>query len=646
VILGLLSLVAISPVGHAIAIIGMISLIGLPIAFLVIAIPTLFLLTLAGHLTWEAWSKLRAGHRRTALAFAIALLAMVDFFVFRAWRVNAWLDRSVASLVEQDVDTMAPSGPVGALALLRTVRGSFENDTLCDDLCRRLLLTRSAQQVLALTLEAKVNPRDVLGAPWPAEEPPGSLSGTAWRLERRDHCPDAPLKSQRLVKLAEPDRPKGVAFVPPVSTEQLMRLAIAGGNCLIGEPASLERADAMLAYGDIHWPASTFSAGYEAWTDTVGAWRLGFWSRREGFLVRTYQRTSVRWQRLPGAFIPWLENGPELRTANGWVRNTAWLNRSRFEDEPPVAVFMIDRLGLELRPSVTTETGEAATPQASLRSEQAKAVERILASKGAPTQTEIQVITDYLDGIGSPFSQRANEAGSVDARRVLKLLQDQRFPLPSSVVGAVRFAATSEPLLADASASALAGRLAQLPPPPLENRARESWNAQVGATSSALAQLPGPAVQPHRAVALDLMQDRERRAVARNFLSRLDLFGPGIAPDVFAMMDDAAELRDPKTRELSHLRYSWLDVWRAGAQSLCRLAPQMPEGLADLRSRVHALVLSKANVGDVTVVAAMLRMGATQDDIRATLAVDPGNEQARRSFDFTMRRAERDDACR
>jgi hypothetical protein len=93
------------------------------------------------------------------------------------------------------------------------------------------------------------------------------------------------------------------------------------------------------------------------------------------------------------------------------------------------------------------------------------------------------------------------------------------------------------------------------------------------------------------------------------------------------MMDDATGLRDPKAGELNHLRRSWLDVWRAGAQSICRLARQIPESLGDLRSRVHALVLSKTNVGDVTVVAAMLRMGATVDDIRATLAVDPGNDK-------------------
>ena len=646
--LGLLALVAASPIGQVIAVVGMISVIGLPIAFIVIAIPAIFLVALAAELAWETWTSFRAGRHKAALAFAVALLAMGNLFVFRAWRVNAWLDGSVAALVAQDMDKLVPPGPIGTLAVLRTVRGSFENDTACDDLCRRLLLTGSVRQVLALTAEAKVKPGDADATPWPALQPAEGLAGNAWRLERRDHCPDAaPLTTQRVVQLPEPERPKGTRLAQPVRTEQLMRLAIAGGNCLIGEKATLAQADALLAYGEIRWPGSTFSAGYDAWTDTIAAWHLGFWNRRNGALVPEYQRTGVRWARLPGAFIPWLENGPELRTAHGWARTTAYRNRARFEENVPLGAFVTERLGLDLRPAVADGTADpAAAPQATLRSEQARATDRILASSGALSSVESQVIADYLDGLGSPFAQRAADGSAAeDAARVLRILQDRRIALPSSGAGAVRFATAADPRLAGTMAVALADRLAGIPPMPLENRSRDAWNTQVRATSGALAQLPAAAVQPFHAMAVELTRDRDRRAMATFFLGRLDLFGPIIVPDVFAMMDDAVQLRDTRVKELEHLRHSWSDVWRAGALSICRLAPQIPGSLDDLRSRTRALRALKITIGDESVAAAMLRMGATEDDIRATLVADPANEAARRSFEFTLRRAQRPDAC-
>lgn len=646
--LGLLALVAASPIGQVIAVIGMISVIGLPIAVIVVAIPAVFLVALAAELAWEAWTSFRAGRHKVALAFAVALLVMANLFVFRAWRVNEWLDERVATLVAQDVDKLTPPGTIGTLAVLRPVRGSFENDTACDDLCRRLLLTGSARQVIALTVEAKVDPKDGDATPWPAQRPAEGLSGTAWRLERRDHCPDTvPLTSQRAVQLPEPEKPKGTRITMPVGTEQLMRLAIAGGNCLVGGQATLAQADALLAYGEIRWPGSTFAAGYAAWTDTIAAWRLGFWFRRNGALVPEYQRTGVRWARLPGAFIPWLETGQELRTGHGWARFSAYRNRSRFEEQVPLGAFVTERLGLDLRPAVGDSTADpTAAPQATLRSEQARAADRILASTGALAPVEAQVIADYFDGIGSAFAQRAGaRADAEDAARVLRILQDRRIALPSSGPGAVRFAAATDPALAGAMAVALADRMARIPPVPIESRSRDAWNTQVRATSGALAQLPAAAVQPFQAMAVELTRDRDRRALATFFLGHLDLFGPAIVPDVFAMMDDAVQLRDPKVKELEHLRYTWSDVWRAGALSICRLAPQIPGSLDDIRSRTRALLASKITIGDVPVAAAMLRMGATEDDVRATLVADPTNEAARRSFEFTLRRAQRPDAC-
>lgn len=124
----------------------------------------------------------------------------------------------------------------------------------------------------------------------------------------------------------------------------------------------------MLAYGEI-------SAGSDAWTDTVGAWRIANTDRSAGGFASLYQRSRIVWQRLPGAFIPWLQNGAELMTAHGWARVNRYLNRSPADYEAPLGRFVTERLGLDLRPSPPAARGDQAQPpQAALRLEQARAV--------------------------------------------------------------------------------------------------------------------------------------------------------------------------------------------------------------------------------------------------------------------------------
>ena len=116
------------------------------------------------------------------------------------------------------------------------------------------------------------------------------------------------------------------------------------------------------------------------------------------------------------------------------------------------------------------------------------------------------------------------------------------------------------------------------------------------------------------------------------------MFGPEIVPEVFAMMDEAAASRGaPGTT--SARRRDWTDIWNAGANSICRLAREIPNEREPLRERAQALAREKLGFADETVAAALLRMGATEDDVRATLAIDPRDEKAMRSFGFLVRRA-------
>ena len=136
--------------------------------------------------------------------------------------------------------------------MLRNTRNASDTDESCDDLCRRLLLTGAAKQVLALTAaptpQRGPTARKTNRLPdWPALDPAPQMSSTAWRLEQRDECGVLKLpNSSRLVNVPEPARPRGTPYVPPASSEQLLRLKIAGGMCLVSKEMPLAQADALL----------------------------------------------------------------------------------------------------------------------------------------------------------------------------------------------------------------------------------------------------------------------------------------------------------------------------------------------------------------------------------------------------------------
>jgi hypothetical protein len=176
--------------------------------------------------------------------------------------------------------------------------------------------------------------------------------------------------------------------------------------------------------------------------------------------------------------------------------------------------------------------------------------------------------------------------------------------------------------------------------------AREAWNRQIGLTAASLAQLPQDALLPYRAQAVAIMRDRERRVNATRLLAKLDAFGPDIFGDILAMLDDAASLRNIPDRDLLDKKEQGPEVWQAGAYAICRLAPQVPGALTDLRNRVRAYASVRGPIPDETVAAAMLRMGSTEDDVRATLNVNSKDEGAMKSFSRTIYLARREDACR
>ena len=82
---GALALISMTEIGHVLAVIAMISVIGIPIHFLLAALPSIFLILLFLRFVFGVIDNFRS-RAAWAVGFAFAALFMVNFFVVRAYR--------------------------------------------------------------------------------------------------------------------------------------------------------------------------------------------------------------------------------------------------------------------------------------------------------------------------------------------------------------------------------------------------------------------------------------------------------------------------------------------------------------------------------------------------------------------------------
>ncbi len=643
VVTGMAAALALTPVGQVAYMVALVTYIGVPIGILIALLPSIFLILLAIRLIVEIWRALRSRWIVMALIPAIALAGMMDFFVFRAWRISDWLEGRAAALAAGDRNDLAALAPIGTLAVLRTTRQEME--TACDDLCRRLLLTGAVTRILELTpVPEKRRPitQETAWSPteWPPLLPTDTLSGTLWRLERRDVCSTAALDaSLRSSDTATPLKVPGTS-ARSLNSAELMRLRVAGGECLVGEPATLAAADTVLVHGTIRSGTGDYSAGFRAWTDTLSAWHLALWQRDRGVLVEKYRQTSARWHQPFGVMVPTFVHGYGLAVASGWARTTKMLNRVPREDDPPVGTFVSRDLHLDVLP----RPGDpAAPPEVALRAAQAEVVDRILAKNTAPSSLEMAMLKDYQSRFVFVRRGIGEHVAPDDVRRVLEIVAAERIDLQSDVGLAVHEVIREDPTTAPALASALWARLSALPEPTNASE-RLRWSGQINMIAGSLDSLPDDVLRLYRAQTLAVMRDRARRPFATNLLRRLDAFGQDILPDLHAMMDDAVAqyaARDAAgPRDEGPIR-----VWNSAAYVICRLAPRMPQALPEWRARVTKAIATRLPIDGEYVATAMARMGASDDEIRVTFSVDPQNRIALANFATTLVIARRDNAC-
>ena len=599
ILVGAGAFLSMTELGHVIAIMCLIVIIGIPIYLLLAALPSIFLILLFLRLVSAAVANVRARNAAWGLAFAAAAFFMLDYFVLRAQRANASLDARAQALVAGDIaaSTRIPQG--GVLATVR-VESAFSRapEDVCDDLCQRLLLNGFATRVLVAAI---VPPRTARGAAPepPVLEPAPGLSGTMYWLEPRPVCPEA--KAPDNVRVLRVDAPApGERRATPRSVSETMRVKIASGTCLVSMPAALDQADGAFFHGRIA-NGGGLAYGFDVTRNTIDAWRTAYFRRDGDQWIAEHRATGVRYLRFPGALIPSYIHGAELRIYNGFLRSARLLGRERYADTAPVAETLA-QLGVDLR---IEDAAQSDGPQV---------VDDVLASKDPVPPLQAAIVEDYL---GRLSSNRTGRIEPDDVQRVLAIVGDARISFGWNAQGAVARIAAQQPQLAPDLARLLFARLDAI----VASAAIVSEQAtrSAGALSNAIAALPDAALKPYFANIEAAANASALRAATAVLVARLDIFGTFAVPLMFRVMDQSLAERAPR-------QSNWRTGFSAGLRALCRLGGEGAFARPMLEERIRASGEHFVNANERLVVATLVRMGASEEEVRELLAVDEKRE--------------------
>ena len=303
-ILGGAALLSLSIIGRLIAVMAMLSVIGIPLVFLFGAIPTVFLLSLF-TLAIALALNLKGG-RNIAFAVALALGAMLLFPLAH----NAIGTAYVASLVKEDQTPAIEPWAGETMALVVPT----DRDVACNSLCQKMLGRGYAQRFIVASVPAHARGVDAV------------KKALAYRLEPRRPCKSASSN---------------------YGMDPALKLKLAQGACLVDEPAQLLQADAVLWHRDIH--ADNVSG---AWLNPfklpIAAKRFSFYrlrgsSRQDEVWTQTSVRYATLWPLLVPTYV-FSKSGFDAPDA-GLLRET---KTAGAKEVPEAEAFLQTHLRLDL----------------------------------------------------------------------------------------------------------------------------------------------------------------------------------------------------------------------------------------------------------------------------------------------------------
>lgn len=578
-VLGVFCLVA-SPV----AVVAAISIIGLPIAIVMAAVPTFALVIVAWRLSYRALAA--AGLRSLIASALLATLALA----LPPAIYNGRLDAKARLLADDDKQGPSPIAP-GNVVGLRPPHAA--RPTPCDDLCRRLLLTGAAARVVVSEAAYKAGPPDP------------TAGAVAFRLETTGGvCPDVKDQGGWGKRLQMPDEPARV------DTMELVRIAQVSGRCLLAEAARLGDAQVVIGEGQVANGGNEYAAGLSPGYDTVRARRLSIHVARAGAFEETFRETRVAYDRLLPILAPSYAFGGELRSVPAFLRTHKMIPASAKGLEADWPTVLGDIMGLDL--GVGPLVAEASAGR-TLR-------DAIATGRPLP-----EAAAGLSNDVFARFVQQ-RKVPLADAEIALAILRERRLPVSRDAWALVRYGQDLPDPMKQEVAELLFARLRDLAAAPDRTPRAQQAARPIG---TAIDALPEWIIRSHRDDLEWLAQEPSLRGPAYAALPRLSVFGAEAVPTLLSLVDAGASRRGDRKRPVE----DWQHPYLAGLTGLCRAGSSAAAAIPALIERIErgdiltggshgrlALqTLTLLGTPPAVVEAAFLSAGARPEDIQRDL---------------------------
>jgi hypothetical protein len=591
-VLGVLTVLVLT-IGRGLAIIALISIIGIPIYFLLAAIPplfVLFLLALGFALVLE-----RLGTRSILAAFALAAATLVSLPAL----VNRITEHNIARLIAGD-----RTGPIepwrgGTLAIF--VRPSHTDE--CGDFCQRALSSGAVKRFI-VARSAQTWPEADLAA-----------RGASYRLERRDQCDAAKLRDGLREIPVLPNAPPAA----PV-----LRLEIARGNCLLAATAPVSEADGVLMYSPLR-EGGSYGGEMNPFVVPQSGTRLTFFAKGASGLAEVWRQTSVRYSTLYPVLVLGFIHRYGLELDAGFWREpkTAGVAGTA----PDIDGLLKQTLGMRLDP-----------PMPDIGAERDKALADALQRPGSFGVVNQTLVEDMFEALDKGRDAPAPEA----IQRALALLKEPRVAVPQHLSNLVRVAFRAGDGSRDAVTAAIFGRLdAEVNATPAERTDVEPRERNLRHLAYAVQAIPDRDFARHWARLRVVTEKMETAAAFEAEIRRGRLVGDAAARDLLALIDLQQTARATISRQDTRRR-----VLYAALSGLCGMGHDAAALLPDLELRLRNGVIVSQYPKDWSAMANTLAaLGGDPTLLREVVSPDRIKPHLVRDFEEAMTRAASKPIC-
>jgi hypothetical protein len=579
------------------------TIVGFPLAMFLAAAPFLFLLAAGIRVCGVVFGGTAKAHL-AGVGVTLAVLAAPSL------HGNYLLDALARQLIEGDHD----EGTKPSTRILAIRKGPYSASggvaSGCDGLCQRALINGVTNQFLIF--DQPVTQAFEVG-----------MMVKAFRMERRSACPDTPYaNNDDPIKI--PDEANGWKGK---RIDELMKIEIAKGNCLISEMVPLGSADTVISVGSTHQGVHKNKAGFSIFADTLSAHSISMHERRGREYVETYRSTGVYAKRLAPFLIPFIEEPIALQVSPAFLRFSESINMSGGEyGGTDWGGFLVGRLGLDLR----KRSGAAQAETRRLIGEWIS-----LGLEKSAQGSELAI--DFFEGI-----QRSNAMTNEDIELAHQLLTDHRFRVPYNAASAIWNAKDAPQRYFESVGKSMFARLRDMVGVNLA-QPHNKWLGDAGSVANVISSLPRSVVLQHRSDLEWLARQERARVPAYSALIRLSEFGAEAAPTLMYLIVDSNRFFELDPDPFGD-HNTWQHPYLAGLIGLCRIGEPASAMIEEIYGHLGSgLMVKRGSYWDLTI-NTLIGLGADPDEVWSHLQTSDTNH-TRERFDREVRRALRERDC-